>query len=249
MRDDEPQLKKKVAAVTTRVADWVLWQDEDLIAVDKPAGIASQGGDGLASQNLVDLARAHWNSNRIAVLHRIDRNVSGVVLLAKTTRAARGMSALIADGALERRYVAVVKGKLSAARTFHHWLRKDARSNQVHAIDAPPTADETATPDGYKHSVTRAEPIAELPTLLGVCTTLHVWPITGRSHQIRVQLAAAGFPIVGDPKYGVEAKGLSRPLLHAASVRFTHPITREVIDVMAPKPWDDRAIALLRRRT
>lgn len=231
------------------LAKWVLWQDEHLVAVDKPAGIASQGGEGLASLNLVDLARVHWNSPRIAVLHRIDRNVSGVVLLAKTTRAARGMSTLIAAGALERRYVAVVRGKLTAPRSFHHWLRKDARSNQVHAMDAPTTADETPAPAGYKHSVTRVEPIAELPTLLGVCTTLHVWPITGRSHQIRVQLAASGFPIVGDPKYGVEAKGLSRPLLHAALVRFTHPITREVVEVTASTPWDDREVALLRRRT
>lgn len=242
-------MKTKAPPTEGHVGAWVLWQDDDLVAVDKPAGIASQGGDGLASQNLVDLARVHWNSNRIAVLHRIDRNVSGVVLLAKTTQAARSMSALIAAGALERRYVAVVKGKLTEARTFHHWLRKDARSNQVHAIDAPLTADEAPAPSGYKHSVTRAEPIAELPTLLGVCTTLQVWPITGRSHQIRVQLAASGFPIVGDPKYGVEAKGLSRPLLHAASVRFTHPITQDAIEVTAPTPWDDRAVAVLRRRT
>lgn len=255
MRDHKPQLKP---TPTLSFASWIVWEDADLVAVNKPAGIASQGGEGLAGQNLVDLARTHFRLDNVAVLHRIDRNVSGVVLLAKTTRAARAMSELVASGQLDRRYDAVVKGRVMAPLTLCHWLRKDSRHNQVELLDAPDIAtnsdattniEPTANaPAGYKYTVTRVAAVRELHALIGVCTIVNAWPITGRSHQIRAQLSAAGFPIVGDPKYGVEAKGLSRPLLHAASVRFTHPITQVETAIAAPTPWTASALSQLRRR-
>lgn len=233
----------------TDFAAWIVWQDAELLAVDKPAGIASQGGDGLADHNLVDLARAHLRVDQVAVLHRIDRNVSGIVLLAKTTRAAREMSQLIAEGRLERRYQAVVKGRLTQALTLSHWLRKDNQRNQVQLRDAPIDPKAEAAPPGFKHTVTRVAPITEVASLLGSCTAVHAWPITGRSHQIRAQLAAARHPIVGDPKYGVEAKGLQRPLLHAEHVRFVHPITQQPIEIAVPPPWTAELVLRLRRKT
>src|SRR5690349_9055426 len=92
-------------------AGWIVWEDEGLIAVDKPAGVLSQGGEGGAGVNLVDLARAHLGrSGSVGVLHRLDRNVSGVVLLSKDAGAAREMSALFAAHEVERVYRAVVRG-------------------------------------------------------------------------------------------------------------------------------------------
>lgn len=231
-----------------RFADWILWQDDALIAVDKPAGVASQGGDGLAGNNLVDLARAHFKADHVAVLHRIDRNVSGIVLLAKTSSAARAMSSLIARGQLERRYEAVTKGRLTEPVVLSHWLRKDARSNQVHLREAPLDPQGHDAPADHKHTVTRVEPVTELRALIGVCTIVNAWPITGRSHQIRAQLAASGLPIIGDPKYGVEANALRRPLLHATHVRFEHPTTRVPVELSAPPPWTPQSLIKLRRK-
>src|SRR5688572_7737100 len=85
-------------------ASWIAWGDEHLVAVDKPAGVLSQGGEGGRGRNLVDLARAHFGVPGIGVLHRIDRNVSGLVLLALDARAARGLSAALARGEVEREY-------------------------------------------------------------------------------------------------------------------------------------------------
>lgn len=237
----------KQAPTPSEFSTWIVWQGAELLAVNKPAGIASQGGEGLAGQNLVDLARAHLRSTNVAVLHRIDRNVSGIVLLATTTRAARAMSKLIAKGLLQRRYEAVVKGRVTAPLTLSHWLRKDTRANQVALLDAPIDPGQEAGRAGYKHALTRVEPIAEVRSLLGVCTVVNAWPITGRSHQIRAQLAAAGFPIIGDPKYGVEAKDLRRVLLHATHVRFEHPLTRTAVEIEVTPPWTRSSLTKLRR--
>lgn len=225
-----------------------MFEDDELVAVDKPAGIASQGGEGLRGQNLVDLARAHFNAPHIAVLHRIDRNVSGVVLIAKTTRMARAMSELVAAGSIERRYEAVVKGHATEPRLISHWLRKDTRDNHVQLLDAPSDADPTSAPRDHKHTLTRMEPVVQLSTLLGVCTIVNAWPITGRSHQIRAQLSAVGLPIVGDPKYGVLAIGVQRPLLHATSVRFDHPLTGKPLLIQAPVPWTRAELTQLKRK-
>ncbi len=223
-----------------------MWQEADLLAVNKPAGVASQGGDGLAGINLVDLARVALRSDNIAVLHRIDRNVSGIVLLARSPDAARAMSGLIARGEVERRYEAIVRGVLDRERTLRQWLRKDARDNHVQLIEI--TDEQAPAPEGCKLSITRIVPIEVVGTLLGRCTVVHAWPITGRSHQIRAQLASAGLPIVGDPKYGVAAKGTQRPLLHASYVRFTDPRSGKLIEISVEPPWAGTSLTQLRKR-
>ena len=191
----------------------------------------SQGGEGGAGVNVVDLARAHLaKPSGVGVLHRIDRNVSGVVLVAKEHGIASAMTKLFAKGEVERTYRAIVRGAPRAeAFTMDAWLKKDARTNEVRAKDDP----------GGDREYRAARTEARVLRRLGAYAELEVRPITGRSHQIRVHLAHAGLPIVGDPKYGVAARGVNRPLLHAERVSFVHPRTRKRVTIEAPVPWRD----------
>jgi RluA family pseudouridine synthase len=219
-------------------ASWIVWSDAHLAAVDKPAGVLSQGGEGGRGRNLVDLARAHFGRSGIGVLHRIDRNVSGLVLLALDPRAARGLSDALARGEVDREYAAVVRGAPGGdAFTIDAPLAKDATTNTVRVAARDPRA---------KPARTEVHVERRLRAPLGSLAVLSVRPITGRSHQIRAHLAHAGLPLVGDPKYGVAAQGLRRPLLHARSLAFTHPITGEAVRIERPPPWRDADLAVLR---
>jgi RluA family pseudouridine synthase len=216
--------------------DWILWQDEFLVAVDKPAGVLSQGGS--AGDNLVDLARAHFGMSHIGVLHRLDRNVSGIVLLALDSRAARGLSDALARQEVEREYEAVVRGKPSAdAFVIDASLEKDERSNTV----------AVSTTKGAKPARTDVRVERRFRAPLGNCAVLSVQPITGRSHQIRVHLAHMGLPIIGDPKYGAAARGIHRPLLHARRMKFAHPMTGVTVEVDSHPPWREADLVVLRR--
>jgi len=220
-------------------AKWIVFEDAWLLAVDKPAGVLSQGGEGGEGINVVDLARAYLKkpsvdtprksplaslrSASVGVLHRIDRNVSGVVLIAKDHGIASAMTKLFATGAVERVYRAIVRGSpKDDAFTIDAWLKKNERTNEVEAraTEAP----------GFRAAKTDVRVLRRL----GERTELEVRPITGRSHQIRVHLAFVKLPIVGDPKYGVIDKGTNRPLLHAERVSFVHPRTHKRVTIEAP---------------
>ncbi len=227
-------------------ASWIVWEDEWLVAVDKPAGVLSQGGEGGAGRNLVDLARAHYGLPAMGVLHRIDRNVSGVVLLAKDPRAARGLSEMMGTDAIERVYVAVVLGSPEReAFDIDASLVKDARVNEVTAF-----ADPSAAPPGLRELLKLARTSVAVTRRfrapIGECAVLDVRPRTGRSHQIRAHLKFARLPILGDPKYGVAVDGLRRPLLHAGRVGFTHPMTQQAVECVASVPWADGTLVKMR---
>jgi 23S rRNA pseudouridine1911/1915/1917 synthase len=207
----------------------------------------SQGGEGAAGSNVVDLARSYLGRAAAGVLHRIDRNVSGIVLVSKHATAARAMSGLFQRAAVVRVYQAVVRGSPpEGSFAMNAALAKDERRNQVRAATPAMLADmdETARA-AFAPARTEARVVRRFQAPLGRCAVLEVRPITGRSHQIRVHLADAGLPIIGDPKYGVLAKHLNRPLLHAAKLEFIHPRTSERVLLAAPLPWNATSLAKL----
>lgn len=226
----------------------IVWERGALVAVSKPAGVASQGGDGLAGNNLVDLARGHWKREQVAVLHRLDRNVSGLVLLALDSETARAMSAQLREQEIGRRYTAVVRGTPELdAFEIDAPLAKDERSNQTRAA----TQEQLATMpererNSFKHALTRVRVVERFSAPVGRCAVLDVELVTGRSHQIRAHLAFAGLPILGDPKYGAPARGLRRPLLHAHALSFTAP-DGERVALSDPPPWSASELRALRR--
>lgn len=209
-----------------------MWERAGLAAIDKPAGLLSQGGPKDGSSDVVSLARGVFGRASVGVLHRLDRNVSGLVLVALDPKVAARMSEAFAAGSVERRYEAVSKARrdLTLEGEFVDApLLKDPRTNLVRvAARGEP---------GAREARTRVALRERLQAPLGWLAIVDCWPITGRSHQLRVHLAHVGLPIVGDPKYGVRARGVDRPLLHARALSFTHPATGEAVQLESSPPW------------
>ncbi|HWE37761.1 MAG TPA: RluA family pseudouridine synthase [Isosphaeraceae bacterium] len=220
-----------------------LYEDNHCLAVNKPAGVLTQG-DATGEPALVDMVREDLKRRfqkpgnvYVGLVHRLDRPVSGVVLVAKTSKAAARLSEQFREGTVEKVYRAVVEG--SCREDEGEWedtLRKDERRNVVEVVPA-------GTPGG-KAARLAFRVVGRGPRT----TTFELRPTTGRGHQLRVQLAARGLPIVGDRKYGA-ATVLRAPdggpgiALHAQSLTFTHPTRREPTTVSAPAPagWPGHA--------
>jgi 23S rRNA pseudouridine1911/1915/1917 synthase len=216
----------------------VLFEDNHCLAVNKPAGLLTQG-DATGDPNLVDEARAYLKAKYakpgnvfVGLVHRLDRPTSGVIVLARTSKAADRLSAQFREGTVEKVYWAVVEGRGPEQEgVWNDTLRKDERRNVVEVVDEG-TAGGRPAALGYR----------VLGRSVRSCW-LELRPLTGRSHQIRVQLAARGWPIVGDRKYGAKttlraADGGTRVALHARGLRFAHPTRQEAIALTAPVPAD-----------
>lgn len=229
---------------------WIVFEDEWLLAVDKPAGVLSQGGDGGAGHNLVDLARAYLDvRSGIGVLHRLDRNVSGLVLLAKDPKTASTMTRAFATAKVERVYEAISLVRIAPSQErfiVEAWLRKDERNNRVEASDAPSLKSRSPQVRAeFREARTELRIVERISAPMGTIVRCEARPITGRSHQIRVHLAWVGLPIVGDPKYGVRSLSVSRPLLHATTLRFRHPRTQKLVELHRDTPWTDALLQSL----
>lgn len=213
----------------------VLWDDNHCLAVNKPARVLT-AGDETGDVSLLDQAREYvrvkYNKPGnvfIGLVHRLDRPVSGVVLFARTSKAAARLSEQFRTGSVEKTYQALVEGQPPAQEgLLTDWLWKDRAQNVVRraAADEP----------GARESVLRYR---RLKSARGL-TLLEITPETGRSHQIRVQLASQNMPIYGDRKYGAREAFGGAIALHAARLTFEHPVKRESVTLDAPRPmaWD-----------
>jgi 23S rRNA pseudouridine1911/1915/1917 synthase len=217
----------------------VRFADEDVVVVAKPAGLVVHPGAGHETGTLVHglLARypelaAVGDRFRPGIVHRLDRDTSGLMVVARSTRAYDDLVAQLAERAVRRRYVALVWGHLDTRRGM---------------IDAPIGRSESrrtrmAVREAGRPARTGYEVQREYETPR--CTLLHCTLETGRTHQIRVHLAAIGHPVVGDGTYGGrrEAIALDRPFLHAEELAFTHPAKGELVEFTEALPPDLSAV-------
>jgi 23S rRNA pseudouridine1911/1915/1917 synthase len=218
----------------------IAYEDDHLLVVDKPAGLVVHPAAGHASGTLVQALAgrtAGGDPERPGIVHRLDRDTSGLLVVARTEQAYEGLRALVRRHALEREYLALVRGRpRSRTGRIEAPIGRDRRDPIRRSLDT----------DSPKDAVTHFE----LVELLEDHALLRVRLETGRTHQIRVHLAAIGLPVVGDPVYGAPEPALERQFLHAARLAFIHPVTGERVDVVSPLPADlERALTLARTRT
>jgi 23S rRNA pseudouridine1911/1915/1917 synthase len=232
---DEPEAtaEPEAPAATYRVA----WEDEHVLVIDKPAGVvvhpARGHRSGTLAQALAGVAAGGDDPTRAGIVHRLDRDTSGLVVVARTEGAHAELKRMLAAREITREYLALVEG------------RPEARTG---TIDAPIGRDRrvrtriSTDTDEPREAVTHFETERALPT----STLLRVRLETGRTHQIRAHLLAIGAPVAGDPEYGRPGLfGLERQFLHAERLAFRHPVTGESVDVRSPLP-PDLAVALER---
>jgi 23S rRNA pseudouridine1911/1915/1917 synthase len=209
----------------------VLYEDDHLLVVDKPAGLSVHPGAGertrtLAGQLLSLAAAGGSDPDRPGIVHRLDRDTSGVLLVARSERAHGALQDAIRRRDVERRYLALVRGRpRSRSGRIDAPIGRDRRDPTRRSLD-------TGEP---RDAVTHFEMLETMPEH----ALLEVRLETGRTHQIRVHLAAIGLPVSGDAQYGVRGDlGLERQFLHAHRLRFEHPVTRAEVDVTSPLPRD-----------
>jgi len=216
----------------------VAYEDEHLLVVDKPAGLTVHPGAARGTGTLVHglLGRvAGGPEERPGIVHRLDRDTSGLMVVARTETAYRGLQALVRSRALERGYLALVQGHPQS-----HRGRIEAPIGRDRADPTRQSLDTDTPRDAVTHF--------ELVELLPEHSLLSVHLETGRTHQIRVHLAAIGLPVAGDPVYGVGGLGLERQFLHAASLAFPHPVTGVRLETESPLPHDLAGVLELARR-
>ncbi len=215
------------------------YEDDALIVVDKPAGVVvhpARGHEsGTLAQALTDLAAGGEDPYRAGIVHRLDRDTSGLLVVAKSDAVHRELKALLQARELRREYLTMVDGIPPAhAGTIDAPIGRDRRDRLLHSID-------TDSPREARTHFELIEPLRH-EALLRVSLE------TGRTHQIRVHMQAIGHPVLGDTAYGGPTRfGLERQFLHAARLAFPHPVTGQEIDVSSPLPADLEAALELAR--
>jgi 23S rRNA pseudouridine1911/1915/1917 synthase len=229
-----PRERAPSALLPEEVPFVVRHSDPEFLVVDKPAGVVTHPSRGHASGTLVHgllaLGAAGGEEGRPGIVHRLDRDTSGLLVVARTTAAHARLQAMLRERLIDRRYLALVHGTFPPALTIDRPVGRGRRNRTRMSTD-------TDRPREARTHVVRRE---AFPRHSLVEARLD----TGRTHQIRVHLEAAGFPVVGDPLYGRGRRepDLRRQFLHAWRVAFPHPYTGEEIVVESPLPPDLQAV-------
>ena len=217
----------------------IVYEDDDLLVIDKPAGLAVHPSAGHSSGTLVNAVLAHCpglsgigGEGRPGIVHRLDKDTSGLIIVAKNDRAHLSLARQLKERQVEKTYVALVEGRLRPPEgVIEAPVGRSPRDRKKMAVVAH-----------GRESRTRYRVLREVDGR----SLLEVRPETGRTHQIRVHLASIGHPVAGDPLYGgrgARPTSLQRQFLHAQRLAFTHPRTGERLELEAPLA-DDLAAAL-----
>ena len=213
----------------------LLLEDDALMAIDKPSGVAVHGGSGVSFGVIEQLRQARPQAKLLELVHRLDRETSGILLVAKKRSALKHVQDQFRERETGKTYLALVQGswpeklKVIDSSLHKYLLPEGERRVRVTSNDDP---------DGMR-SIT----LVKVAQRLIDCTLLEVTIKTGRTHQIRVHLASQGHPIAGDDKYGdfewnkaLNKQGLKRMFLHAWRLQFTHPTTGKRVELKSPLP-------------
>ncbi len=228
------RVSQKKAPIPRPLEFPVIYEDAALLVIDKPAGVAVHGGSGVSYGVIESLRAARPQAKLLELAHRLDRDTSGLLIVAKKRSALVELHRLLREGAVEKVYVAVVKGVLNKPLEIREPLHKYVSATGERRVSVGA---------GGRQAVTRVKPLKASDHY----SVLEVRLLTGRTHQIRVHLAHAGHPVLGDDKYGdfplnraVAKLGVRRLLLHARRLGFAHPVTGEGISLESKLPDDMR---------
>jgi 23S rRNA pseudouridine955/2504/2580 synthase len=213
----------------------VVHEDDALLVVDKPSGVAVHGGSGVSYGVIESLRAERPRAKVLELAHRLDRDTSGLLVIAKKRSALVELHRMLREGEAEKVYFAVAKGRWAGAgRELSERLHKYVTAGGERRV---------AVHGSGQSAVTLVRPIAASQA----CSLLELRLMTGRTHQIRVHLAHAGHPVLGDGKYGdfelnrtLAREGVKRLMLHARRLAFAHPLTKEPMRLVAPMPDDMR---------
>lgn len=201
----------------------ILYEDKDLLLCIKPAGLLSEAGEG----SVVELLEKQTGSSVFAV-HRLDRGVGGLMVYAKSSKAAARLSEQMQNGTFVKEYLAVIKGELEDKEgSLSDFLYHDKRANKSYVVTKPRA--------GVKKALLDYREQGRADTEKGVLSLVHIRPHTGRTHQIRVQFSSRKHPLYGDGKYGgrTEKEGIA---LWSYRISLNHPFTAKPLTVSAPLP-------------
>ena len=237
LRTAEPHASRAEPAAARRFAPPILFEDDWLIAVDKPAGMAVHGGSGISSGLIEQLRAARPQARFLELVHRLDRDTSGVLLVAKKRAALTALHRALREGEVDKRYLVLVRGPWRGGKQvvdvpLHKFVTREGERR------VRPEA-------GGRPSTTILRPERSWPAHEPPLALLEAELETGRTHQIRVHLAHLGHALAGDDKYGdfawnraLAREGVRRMFLHARRVTFTHPASGEPMSVESPLPED-----------
>lgn len=238
VRTAMPEARAQVpAAPREAVRGAIIHEDPRMLALDKPSGLAVHGGSGLAF-GVIETLRALYPGEPLELAHRLDRDTSGVLIVARDRASLRAVHALLREGHVDKRYLALLEGRWTLGRKrITAPLKTNLRQGGERVVKVHE--------DG-KEAASTFEPVRRFGAR---ATLVNVGLHTGRTHQIRVHAAFAGHPVAGDDKYGnrefnreMKTLGLRRMFLHAHSIAFTWPDTGRSCQIVAPLPAELEAV-------
>ena len=220
----------------------VVYEDPALVVIDKPAGVAVHGGSGVSYGVIESLRAERPQAKFLELAHRLDRDTSGLLIICKKRSALIEVHRMLREGEVDKRYLAVVKGRWSGPAEIREALHKYVTASGERRVSVK---------EGGMAAATKVAP----RKTSGDFSLLELQLLTGRTHQIRVHLAHAGHPVLGDDKYGdfelnraLAKEGVKRLFLHAERLSFRHPLSGAALALRSPVPKDIRSFVEKRFR-